>query len=227
MPREIETFDGVRWTTTKVRPTNNAPFAGLQGFGTVATPTPAGTVQGVTVKVFQGVNASGQRISRSQFDVLFIPEIKRLGFELAGDPELVIDDNPIWLWKQDPQEKTTWSAVVGSGPFSGLQGSVISFGTDTGRPQASDTSKLPVALESWTAALRPTAGVVDDAQLGSLRAALRTVAAPLRSLAGDGGNATSAVLAPVAKKSGSLLPLIGGALGIALLAMNTVPRTGR
>jgi hypothetical protein len=184
MPREIEYFDGVDWTTTAVAPTRSAPFAGcvnLNPSGMRMTPegniemlsgtswtttkvaptrnAPFGAVQPTPPKgkgVLLGYKMMGNRAATAdEITAVVKPFVEAHRLKIVGKPQYVVDPSPVWVWQSEPNEYgggSTWTAIVGTGPFKGAIGAVQAGYTP---PTQADSLKLPQAIGSWVAELEP------------------------------------------------------------------------
>lgn len=238
MSREISYFDGTSWTTTKVAPTRNAPFAGVGGTQWTTTrvaPTRnapfagLGAVElspGKTVGVEWSWVLQGNRApTEAELTALLKAFIESHRLELVGKPVRVADTVPVWVWKSEANEYgggKTWWAEVATGPFKGLMTAVRS---SYAPPTQQDTIALPQALVTWTARLKPVtleepeslrAQLVSDARADTrLKAALSSA---MGVVPGEGPVPnTNAKLAAVDQKSGGRAAVATAAIiGIAL-----------
>lgn len=136
-----------RWTTTRVAPTRNAPFAGLRA----VQPTPS-KGKGVLL----GYKMMGNRAATAdEITAVVKPFVEAHRLKIVGKPEYAVDPSPVWVWQSEPNEYgggSTWTAVVGTGTFKGAIGAVQSGYTP---PTQADTLKLPQAIGSWVVELEP------------------------------------------------------------------------
>ena len=222
MPMEIE--GQVRWP----RP---------MGLGVVQTTPPQKKVKGVRVAVRA---ESDHRISSEEFALAVVPVLREQGLELVGEPKLVVDDSPIWVWRKmlgDKPEDTFFMAVVAAGPLKGHEGTAMaplertqnyvpetgeenSWKCKVGTPTVKDTAELPKFVEDWSVMARPVDLELTESKVRQLRVAMRPVRQQLRALAGGsvGSKIVAAdVPAPKAKAAtvvGTSAAIIGIALGI-------------
>jgi hypothetical protein len=211
------------------------------GLGAVA-PGPQKKVQGVRVAVRV---ESNHRISAEEFGLAVMPVLQEYGLEIVGEPKLVIDDSPIWVWRKVPQDPSipgvkpgdfAWMAVLGAGPLKGHEGKVMALSDCTqkydpktgqeldwkctvGTPTVEHTAELPKYVEDWSVSTRPVDLELPESKVGQLRAAMRGVRQKLQALAGGMvGTSVKPADVPAPKPAPKLAAATGTAaiIGIAL-----------
>lgn len=207
---------GTSWTTTRVAPTMNAPFAGVD-LSAVQAKLPEGKTLGV--KVGMVGQAPGRAPTLNELNALFLPVIRSHQFEVVGTPKYVLDDNPVWTWKYDAPNNV-WEAVIASGPFAGQTGSVLALNQNE-RPTLKDTLDNPKGLFSYSVVLRPTNLEMPEGKAGILMKAIRDARRPYSNLGISFSSKYSIV--PVAapknpEKKGALATAALIGIGISLLS---------
>lgn len=198
MPLEIE--------TRMMRPRPRARCRSC-GLGAVEPNPTQKTTKGVRVAVRL---ESNHRVSLEELGLAMIPVLNAQGLQIAGEPRLIVDDSPIWVWQklmQDPsvpgikEGDFAWMAVVASGPLKGHEGMVMAPSECTqkydpktgqeldwkcviGTPTVKDTAELPKFVEDWSVLARPADLELPESKVAQLKAALRPVRQQLQTLAG-------------------------------------------
>ena len=245
MPIEIAGISNRKgWTSTSAIATHKAPFAGL---GTVA-PSPIKKMDGLQISVLA---ESNRYIPGAEFSVLFLPALKGLDLEIVGEPKLVVDDSPIWVWRKVPQEPDpgsgirpgdyAYEAVISSGPFKGhagiamapsdctqkfdSKGNEISWKCKMGTPTVKDTAELPRYVSRWSVMLRPVTGEDLKTKRSQVSKALREPRQALQqAVGGIIGTQVKEAKVPTPKAKAGGVGASAAIIGIALAMLTWTQR---
>jgi hypothetical protein len=188
------------------------------GLGAVP-PNPQKVTEGVRVALRV---ESNHRVSAEELGLAVIPVLNKLGLQIAGEPKLIVDDSPIWVWKKmlpDKPEETYFQATVAVGPLKGHEGTAmaptnctqkydpqtgeeISWKCKLGTPTVKNTAELPRFVSDWSVMARPADLELPESKVKQLKLALRDVRAQLRGLVGAGcmvGSSVKVVEVPAPK----------------------------
>jgi len=245
MPIEIAGISNRKgWTSTSAIATHKAPFAGL---GTVA-PSAIKKMDGLQISVLA---ESNRYIPGAEFSVLFLPALKGLDLEIVGEPKLVVDDSPIWVWRKVPQvpEPGTgirpgdyaYEAVISSGPFKGHISTItVDLGNcaqvrdskgqkprdcKRGVPTVKDTAELPRFVSRWSVNLRQATGEDLKTKRSQVSKALREPRQALQqAVGGIIGTQVKEIKVPAPNAKGGVVGASAAIIGIALAMLTWTQR---
>ena len=213
----------------------------ITDLGAIKTISPQKMVKGVRVAVR---TESNHMISAEEFGLAVLPVLQEHGLMVVGEPKLVVDDSPIWVWVKLPQDPSipgikpgdfAWMAVLNSGPLKGHEGMVMAPSDCTqkynpktgqelgwkckvGKPTVKDTAELPKYVEDWSVTTRPVDLELPESKVGTLRQAMRSVRQKLQGLAVTVGTSVKGVDVEAPKPAPRLAAATGTAaiIGVAL-----------
>jgi hypothetical protein len=165
----------------------------------------------------------GRPPTKSELESVLIPVAREHQFEVLSTKYL-IDDNPVWTWKVDPDDKNLYEAVIASGPFAGKTGDVLAL-NDGEKPSLNDTMQQPRAVFSWVMVLRPRGMETSEVKVGVMRQAVRDALTPFRNMGSSFVTSTKTVEveaqdAKQQKKLGATAAFVGIALTLLSIGVN-------